>query len=451
MPLPCRLGALPALAVAFAVALLAAPQVSASGYHVLEQGAKASSEAGAFIARADDASAMYFNPAGIAFLDRPQALGGFSGVFVGRISFTPDPAARQAVPPPYDARFNGEETSLKSHVGTPVHFYYAHPLAGTPFALGLAVTTPFGLKTDWTDPSADTRFVSWLTELRTYVYSFNGAARLGGGWAASVGLDCTKADLRDYSRRVVVPVAGVGAYEYLLNASAKGTEWSYNGGLMWKGAGGWSFGAVYRSKSDVQADGKVNITPAVAVPGPIADRIALLLPSGPAHGTIKLPATYGVGVAYAGRRWEAEFDLRRIAWGHFDSIPLDFENNTPALPDEPIPEDWSDATSYRLGGAYNLGDRHQLRAGIYYETSPVPLSTLRPSIPDSDRIGISIGYGGKFGKFTLDAYYLYVTGKDTTVGAADMNPAGSLLEETSRVGAYRTRVDLLGMSLGYRF
>ena len=81
----------------------------------------------------------------------------------------------------------------------------------------------------------------------------------------------------------------------------------------------------------------------------------------------------------------------------------------------------------------------------------MPLSTLRPSIPDSDRIGISIGYGGRFGKLTLDAYYLYVTGKDTTVGAADMNPAGSLLEEVSRLGTYHTRVDLVGMSIGYRF
>lgn len=439
--------------LALVVASLAAPQAQASGFHILEQGAKSSAEGGAFIARADDASALYFNPAGIAFFDGPRTLGGFSGVYLGRISFTPDQDVRKGIiPAPYNALFNGGERSMNEHVGTPIHFYYAQPLQGTPFAVGLAVTTPFGLKTDWSDPAADTRFASWLTDLRTFVYSFNGAARLGGGWAASIGLDYAKADLEDYSRRILVPVSGVGAFEYDMNANGKGNKWGFDAGLMWKGAHGWSFGAVYRSKFDINAEGGVSITPAGAVPAPIDAQIRKMLPSSAASGTLKLPAVYGVGIAYTGDpRWEAEFDVRRIAWSHFDSIPLDLEQNTPMLPDQTVAENWSDATSYRLGGAYNLSPRHQLRAGVYYETSPIPLSTLRPSIPDSDRTGVSIGYGGKFGKFTLDAYYLYISGKTTTVTAADADLSGSLLEEASRLGTYHTRVDLVGFSIGYRF
>lgn len=41
---------------------------SASGYAIYEQGAKAMANAGAFTARADDPSALFFNPAGIVQL-----------------------------------------------------------------------------------------------------------------------------------------------------------------------------------------------------------------------------------------------------------------------------------------------------------------------------------------------------------------------------------------------
>ena len=51
------------LAVALVLFALATPFVLASGFHVFEQGAKASGQAVAFVARADDASAVFYNPA----------------------------------------------------------------------------------------------------------------------------------------------------------------------------------------------------------------------------------------------------------------------------------------------------------------------------------------------------------------------------------------------------
>ncbi len=43
--------------------------LKASGFAIYELGARAAALAGAFVARADDNSAIYYNPAGIAFLD----------------------------------------------------------------------------------------------------------------------------------------------------------------------------------------------------------------------------------------------------------------------------------------------------------------------------------------------------------------------------------------------
>jgi long-subunit fatty acid transport protein len=36
---------------------------------------------------------------------------------------------------------------------------------------------------------------------------------------------------------------------------------------------------------------------------------------------------------------------------------------------------------------------HELRAGGVYDDTPIPAAYLRPSIPDANRTGYSIGYG----------------------------------------------------------
>ncbi|HQT91428.1 MAG TPA: outer membrane protein transport protein, partial [Candidatus Kryptobacter bacterium] len=52
----------------FAVIMLSVSVAFASGYQLNEHGAKAVSMGGAFVARADDPSAIFFNPAGLSFV-----------------------------------------------------------------------------------------------------------------------------------------------------------------------------------------------------------------------------------------------------------------------------------------------------------------------------------------------------------------------------------------------
>src|ERR1700730_18193285 len=68
----------PTLASLFALALLLCPTpVRAAGFALFEQGGKAMGFAGAFTAQASDPSAIFHNPAGIAFLRGTQIyLGG---------------------------------------------------------------------------------------------------------------------------------------------------------------------------------------------------------------------------------------------------------------------------------------------------------------------------------------------------------------------------------------
>src|SRR5262245_45957449 len=73
------------IALALAFTLSAA---FGSGYSIYEQGAAASGQSGAFAARASDASAIFYNPAGIVSLDKIHIDFGASAIFLGNTTFT---------------------------------------------------------------------------------------------------------------------------------------------------------------------------------------------------------------------------------------------------------------------------------------------------------------------------------------------------------------------------
>src|SRR5438094_8282141 len=93
------------------VALLVCPSIGqATGFRIVDQSASATGQASAFTAQADDASAVYYNPAGMTQLRRGQVspgtllIGGSTsftqptagdgpGDFAGKVGHSPAPPA----------------------------------------------------------------------------------------------------------------------------------------------------------------------------------------------------------------------------------------------------------------------------------------------------------------------------------------------------------------------
>jgi len=74
-----------AILAVLALGLALPGAASASGYSIYEQGAKAMANAGAFTARADDPSALFFNPAGIVQLKGKRFNFGTNAIFPDRL------------------------------------------------------------------------------------------------------------------------------------------------------------------------------------------------------------------------------------------------------------------------------------------------------------------------------------------------------------------------------
>ena len=116
MTRPCRVRRLVAPLTILAL-LCATHRARAAGYGLYEQGARALGQAGAFTARADDPSAIYFNPAGLSRLDG-KALLLSPNLIVFKAEFTgiaPDPGY-------------GVHESTVPKVFPPFAAYYAHGL-----------------------------------------------------------------------------------------------------------------------------------------------------------------------------------------------------------------------------------------------------------------------------------------------------------------------------------
>ena len=381
----------------------------ASGFAFYEQGAKASGQAGAWIARADDAAANWYNPAALVCLERREVQIGLNYVDIGADS-TFRPAGGAA------------SIDAVSNASTPFHAYFSQRV-GPRVAWGVGINNPFGLVSEWDQPPMT--FSSRRAELRTYLVNPNAAFAVNGSWSIGFGIDYLWAEVSDLSRDVVL-----GPAVALANVRGDGDAWGYNVGFQFKRES-FSIAAGYRSDLDPELDGTFDVS------GPAGAAL-----DSTAHAKANLPGQFLMGAAYTHARFDVELAAYHTQWNVFKELAIDTGNPATSIA---LREDWSPTWSYRLGVAVRLGTgkTHEVRAGGVLDDSPIPVDTRRPSIPDADRTGFTVGYGYQGERIGLDAYAMYVDFED---GVAEGSLAEGVID-----GVYESSALLLGATFKYRF
>jgi len=399
----------------------------AAGFGIYEQGAKASGLAGAWVARADDAAANWYNPAALVWLEGSELQFGTNIINTGDSELTSsDPAFGLFQPTTFEQ---------ESNLATPSHIYYRHKINSN-YAFGVGITTPFGLVTEWADRPIT--FSAAKSDLATFVINPNLAFRLTSKWSVAVGLDYIFADLKDFSREVPIDLDGnpLNGFEVIgfSNLSGDGDDFGWNVATHYK-SGPFTFGASYRSDITVGIEGDI----AFSNFGPLAG----VIQSSPGTADLELPETLAIGIGWQGPRWGAEVDFVQVGWSVFDVLVVDIENNVPGFVDDiALVEDWNDSDSIRIGVSRKLGARSELRLGLNLEEGAVPEDTLRPSIPDADRTAPSIGYGFTGEKWVFDLFAQTFIFDDITAVSG---------EEGVIVADYDSGVTLFGITFGRKF
>lgn len=423
--------------IAIAAALLATVPALASGFSIYEQSAKASGQAGAWVARADDAAANWYNPAALSKLEGTQVQFGFNYIDIGGdTSFTlgNDPFPIGAAAAIGVSVTPGQRFESESNVAIPSHIYFTGHL-NEKWAYGVGLTVPYGLVTEWKD--VPVTLVAHKSELMTLNINPNLAYKINDNWSVAFGLDYLYADIKEFSRFVILPEepdrAPIPDGTYEFNLSGNGDDLGWNAAIHYAGPD-WNFGFSYRAGVKPDLAGKAEFTG---------------IPVDPINGntTLNLPAQAAVGVAYTALpNFDIEFDMSWAKWSTFKDLKVQFDDGSSINQ----AENWSDTVAFRIGGAWTLAEVHEVRLGLVRDQNPIPDNTLRPSIPDADRTGLSFGYGFAGKKFQFDGYGMMLKFDDRNAsgvfGGGAPSPYDGVID-----GTYRSKVLLLGLTAGYKF
>jgi long-chain fatty acid transport protein len=427
-----RRGAAALALSALAPALIPAP-AHAAGFALFEQGAKGMGFAGAFTAQANDPSAIFHNPAGLAFLKGKQ-------LYLGATAVAPRSDFTGADP------FPGASVTEKGDTGVllPPNAYYSQSLTEG-VAVGLGVHVPYGLKSAWKDPDTYSgRYISTLAELKGVALNPTISIRLADRFSVGAGVDVRFSKVA-LERRV--PVVNPFTLQVVDGAVVRldsdySTGVGFNLGVLAKPSQNLSVGASYRHKVTVDYTGNATFTPRPTGNAQLDARVAAGLPTGaqPIETSIEFPGFASVGVAYGWDDWTVEADFNWYQWKTFDLLPLTFVNR-PDL-SETIVENYENSYQYRIGVERVLNERYALRAGYFYDQSPAPAASISPLLPDADRNGFALGGTFRSGQWRLDAGTWLVLSEQRSTDGTNRDDYN---------GIYESKAFTLGLSLGYSF
>jgi long-chain fatty acid transport protein len=386
--------------------LLFVSHASAAGFALPEQGAAAMGMGSAFVGQADDASAVWYNPAGITQLDGIRVMGG--GVVI-LPSFSHD-----------NSNGNVDDASQNTHL--PVIFYTTYKMTDK-FAFGFGVNNPFGLATNWRSNSA-TREVALETKVRVTEYNPNVAYKITDKLSVAAGVTYVymNATLTNWN----------ATFSTVSRLEGSGSGWGGNFAALYKISDSLSTGISYRSRIKVDVDGTVQL---VGVLSSLA-KTAITLPDLMSWGFSAKPTD----------RLTLNLDLGYTWWSTYDKIKVSAQNSAF---NNTYEKQWNDVWNVRVGGQYKVTDNWKLRMGYQYDRNPITEQYFETRVPDSDRHGFSIGTGYSIGNLTLDLAYLYLHFEKRNINGSDNDNTTS--NANSLQGTYKAGVHCIGLSAAYKF
>lgn len=382
---------------------------------------------------AEDASTVFFNPAGMTLLP-------------GRnVAFSVDlvrPSAKfsnqgSTVPPGQGVGGNGGDAG--DWAGIPAG-YMTWQLTDRVTA-GLGVGAPFGLKTEYS-PDWVGRFHAVKSEIKTVNINPSVAFKVNDVLSLGVGLNFQRIDA-DLTNMVTNP----GLAGSLARGRIKGddTAWGWNIGALWQVSDSTRIGAAYRSKMDYKLEGTAAFT-GLNAGGNVVAGVLNGTRGGKVTADVELPDTATLSVHQKiSDRWTMMGDLSWTGWSSLQQLQVVNVNGTVVTTEELR---WRDTWRVAFGGTYAYSDAVSLKFGLAWDQTPVRESTRLPRVPDEDRVWLSFGVQWRpDASSAVDVGYAHLFVKDASVN----NNGGSALLKGTLVGEYENSVDILGVQYSTRF
>jgi len=410
---------------------------AAAGFQLQNQNAAGTSVAYAGAAAvAEDASTIFFNPAGMTYLPQGHSIS-LAGTVIDRsVKFsntgtTPMPVINPLTNLPTGAFHPiGDNGGDGGGVSLVPAGYYSYSISPA-WRVGLGVSVTYGSETEY-DPNFAGRFSGRYTSIHqinlnpSVAYRVNDQVSIGGG------LNFAKSDI-EFRQSTPFVGAPLGVLK------GDDTAWGYNLGAMFQLSPQTRLGLAYRSKMKFDLEGSQQVGAPLNINRTITAQL-------------ETPDNLSLALSHkVNEQLELLADATWTGWSSVNAlVPLVASSGAPAS--APLRYNFHDSWRFGLGAKYQLNDRWNLRAGVAYDQTPVPDDASRTmTVPDSDRTWLAFGARWAMTKNTsLDFGYAHIFFKDSSTARAVMNTAETATLQTVR-GDFTTRADLFSLQVNHNF
>jgi long-chain fatty acid transport protein len=411
------------------------------GYYGGALGARAAGRSGAFVARADDPTAVAYNPAGLAQIEGTMVMVG-NRVSYNGYSYTRAPTLDWGHP-----MANGDPTPVSfAQVSNSRPWQALEPLFAVASNLGqhdwgfaIAAFASPGVSREDFPLDGGQRYMMLSREAIFLNYAVSAAWKHHDVFGVGATFEWVHVPRLNYSLIINgSPFANEG------NAVSSGLDMIANtsGSDPFTAnaiVGAWARPRPYLQfglagqviPARVVTNSKLEATPLDASMGTLV-LTRNYLPANDVNVVLPLPLTVRAGGRYrglAGARevFDVELDVEYETWSRVNQFTVEthgligtIRGTDVEIKDIHVPKQWRDTVAVKLGGDWAVvPERVALRAGAFYESAVSEAAYSNVDFPGGQMLGGSVGGSVRFGSWEIAAAYQFRYQPEVTVSEAD--------------------------------
>jgi len=453
--------------IAAAVALILPGFASAANFQLTEMSATSLGRAHSGGAAAvDDASSIWYNPAGLEDLKGSEIVGGYALIRFG--ADFDKTSATDAIGQPLSGGNGGSVGKL----GGPLFVYYSKPI-NDKLTFGFGLNTPFGLATKY-DNDSIFRYQAIYSSVSVVNWNPTLSWRVAPSFSLGFGIDYQQMNVKltnalDFGAICfgqlnpatcvssgLVPQGHDGFFS--TQASGHGTGW--NVGAMWDIDSTKRLGFAYRSKVSHDLSGNASFSNVPALFNGITQ-----FENQGVSSNFTTPRI--ISLSYFQQlndQWSLTADWSNTGWSSFSSLDIKFAN--PGTKDAVVDERLSNSNRFSIGADYKLNEAWTFRGGIALDKTPVPdpaapcnTTTFNPNctndvnasrtarLPDDNRRWIAAGaswHVSAHSQWDLGYAHLFL-GSSVPFNQTNANGDDHI------VGSFKADADIVALDYRYQF
>ncbi|ELH0895708.1 outer membrane protein transport protein [Vibrio fluvialis] len=381
---------------------------------------------------ADNAGSQWRNPAMLTYLKGTQ-------ISAGALYVNPN------VDVEGDVSFYGSTSSTSSsdYANDAVipNFYISHQV-NEKWALGLAFGTNYGMETELNSGFAASHFgdeamVTTIEANANIAYQLTETVSIGGGIRYVMGEGHFGAKSPAQTEAL-----GLTKGTTLKYMEGDDTSWGWQAGAAWQMTPNNRVGFAYKSEVDLKLSGSANIY--VQSYGKVLSDTGYMM--------LTLPATAELSTYHQlTDQFALHTSINWTDWSSFEKLQAELDTMGTVMVKE---ENWKDNYRFAVGATYQVDPKLALRSGVAYDTAAVSTKNRTITIPETDRIWLSVGAGYDVTEqLTLDAAFTYIFAKDADILESRGYDSDNSAEKVGGQfdGQMTGNVWIVGVQASYRF